>query len=377
MNRNPNQDAHVGKPLKNAFAGQEARFAQAFRIVIDAIGAHAFPGASMAVTHRGVLIASRGFGRFTYDSGSPEVHADTIFDLASLTKVMATTAMAMVFYDRGLLDLDAPVAELLPEFAAFGTPSQSLERRAVTVRMLLAHSSGLPAYVRLFETANTQEDMIRCACATALVAGPGSKAEYSDVGFILFGEILSRLACEPLDVFARREIFTPLDMTQTRFCPPPEWKNSIPPTEDDRTFRHRVIQAEVNDENASVMNGIAGHAGLFAPAVDVARYAECMLRGGSPIFQPGTVELFTRRDDCPIGTSRALGWDTPSEPSTSGRYFSARSFGHLGFTGTSLWIDPGRGLSVTFLSNRIWPDRATRAIRQVWPLLHDAIVEAL
>ena len=125
------------------------------------------------------------------------------------------------------------------------------------------------------------------------------------------------------------------------------------------------------------MDGVSGHAGLFAPAADVARFAECMLRGGSPIFEPATVELFTRRETTPAGTSRALGWDTPSEPSTSGQYFSPRSFGHLGFTGTSLWIDPDRQLSVTFLTNRIWPDRSSRAIRQVWPLLHDAIVEAL
>ncbi len=361
----------------NAFDEQAVRFAHAFGIVTDAIRAHAFPGASLAVTHCGSLLVSRGLGRFTYDSDSPEVHADTIFDLASVTKVMATTAMAMVLYDRGLVNLDAPVAEVLPEFAAIGPRSQSSERHAATVRMLLAHSSGLPAYVKLFETAGTRDELIRAACATPLVTTPGSKAEYSDIGIILLGEIVSRIAGEPLDVFAQREIFTPLGMTRTRFCPPPEWKSSIPPTEDDFTFRQRVIQGEANDENASVMNGVAGHAGLFAPASDVALFAECMLRGGSPIFCPGTVALFTRREESPAGTSRALGWDTPSEPSTSGRYFSPHSFGHLGFTGTSLWIDPARDLSVTFLSNRIWPDRSSRAIRQVWPLLHDAIVEAL
>ncbi len=166
-------------------------------------------------------------------------------------------------------------------------------------------------------------------------------------------------------------------MTNTCFNPPPDAKDTMPPSEDDRAFRHRIIQGEVNDENASAMGGIAGHAGLFAPATDIARFAECMLRGGTPIFKPATVELFTRREPSPEGTSRALGWDTPSEPSTSGRYFSPQSFGHLGFTGTSLWIDPERALSVTMLTNRTWPDRSTRAIREVWPLLHDAVVEAL
>jgi serine-type D-Ala-D-Ala carboxypeptidase len=344
---------------------------------MEAIGAHAFPGASLAVAHHGALIAAHGFGRFTYDSDSPQVHADTIFDLASITKVIATTAMAMVLYDRGGVNLDAPVLELLPEFAALGPPSQLADRHAVTIRMLLTHSSGLPAYVKLFESASTREQVIRAACGTPLVAAPGSKADYSDIGFILLGEILSRLASEPLEMFVQREIFTPLGMARTCFCPPSEWRNSIPPTENDRIFRQRVIQGEVNDENASVMNGVAGHAGLFAPAVDIARFAECMLRGGSPVFQSTTIELFTHRADAPIGTSRALGWDTPSEPSTSGRHFSPGSFGHLGFTGTSLWIDSERRLSVTFLSNRIWPDRSSRAIRQVWPLLHDAIIEAL
>jgi len=274
-------------------------------------------------------------------------------------------------YERGLLDLEAPVGSVLPEFGEGG------DRKLVTLRMLLAHSSGLPAYIKLFEKARTREELLYAACTTPLIESPGAKAEYSDIGFILLGQILERLAREPLNTFCAREVFAPLAMPQTMFNPPSELKASIPPTEDDRTFRHRIIQGEVNDENASVMNGIAGHAGLFAPALDVARFAECMLRGGAPILNRGTIELFTRRESSPAGTSRALGWDTPSEPSTSGSHFSPRSFGHLGFTGTSLWIDPDRMLSVTMLTNRIWPDRSTRAIRQVWPPVHDAIVEAL
>lgn len=377
MNQNPNQNSQASQSLVNKFDDQDARFSRAFRIVEDSIGAQAFPAASVAVTYHGELIALRGFGRFTYDPASPAVQAGTVFDLASVTKVMATTAMAMILYDRGLLRLDASVEEFLPEFVTLGPPAQSAERRTVTIRMLLSHCSGLPAYVKLFETTHSREELFRAACTTPLVEPPGSKAEYSDIGFILLGEIFARLAKEPLDAFTRREIFAPLGMNRTCFNPPDEWRNAIPPTEDDRTFRHHVIQGEVNDENASVMNGVSGHAGLFAPAADVARFAECMLRDGTPIFRPATVALFTHREATPEGTSRALGWDTPSAPSTSGSYFSPRSFGHLGFTGTSLWIDPERRLSVTFLSNRIWPDRSSRAIRQIWPLLHDAIVEAL
>ena len=166
-------------------------------------------------------------------------------------------------------------------------------------------------------------------------------------------------------------------MSQTRFNPPADWKSAIPPTEDDRTFRGRVIQGEINDENASVMRGVAGHAGLFAPAIDVARFAEFMLHSGAPTLKPATIALFTRREPTPVGTSRALGWDTPSPPSSSGSHFSPRSFGHLGYTGTSLWIDPDRQLSITLLTNRTWPDRSSQAIRQIRPLVHDAIVEAI
>lgn len=377
MNRTPNQNVQTSSALTNGFDDQEARFARAFAVLSDAIADHAFPGASLAVTHKGVLIASRGFGRFTYDTASSEVQANTIFDLASLTKVLATTPAAMILCDRGLLRLDVPVAELLPEFTALRPAVESDQRHAVTVRMLLAHSSGLPAYAKLFEIAHTRDEVFRAAWATPLAASPGSTAEYSDIGFILLGEILARLAGEPLDIFANREIFVPLNMKHTGFNPPPDCRSEIPPTEDDRTFRHRTIQGEVNDENASVMGGVSGHAGLFAPAASIARFAECMLSGGSPITCPATVELFTRRETTPDGTSRALGWDTPSAPSTSGQYFSPRSFGHLGFTGTSLWIDPERQLSVAMLTNRIWPDRSSRAIRQVWPVLHDAIVEGL
>ena len=361
-----------------AFAGQEKQFARAFAIIRDAIEQRAFPGAALAVTHRGSLVASQGFGRFTYDGDAPHVQAETVFDLASVTKVVATTAVAMLLHERRRLLLDAPLSNFLPEFVSLAPRHQQAAREAVTLRMLLTHSSGLPAYEKLFQFAQSHDEVVRAELTTRLVAPPGARAEYSDIGFILLGEVLARRSDLPLDLFARQEIFTPLSMTHTRFNPPPEWKAQIPPTEDDRTFRKRIIQGEVNDENAYVMGGVAGHAGVFAPATDVARFAECMLRGGVPLLQPATVKLFTRREEEPVGTSRALGWDTPSLlESSSGTRFSLASFGHLGFTGTSLWIDPGRQLSVTLLTNRTWPNRSSQAIRQVRPMVHDAIVEAL
>ena len=360
------------------FARQEKQFVRAFSLIRDGIKQHAFPGAALAVTHRGALVASQGFGRFTYDDHAPEVQADTVFDLASITKVIATTAVAMVLYDRGRLSLEEPAAVTLPEFVSLAPKHQKAWREAVTVRMLLAHSSGLPAYEKLFEFATTRDDLIHAAMTTRLVPAPGERAVYSDIGMILLGELLAKKADLALNLFARQEIFMPLGMKQTRFKPPQDWVEEIPPTEDDQKVRRRVVQGEVNDENAYVMGGVAGHAGAFAPATDLARFAECLLRGGGPIIRSETVKLFARREASPAGTTRALGWDTPSRPeSSSGRLFSLSSFGHLGFTGTSLWIDPGRKLSVTLLTNRTWPDRSSQLIREVRPMVHDAIVEAL
>ncbi len=359
--------------LAPSFQQQDEHFRRAFDVIREAIAAHAFPGASLAVTLDGKLLAWRGFGRFTYDPESPSVSPTTVYDLASVTKVVATTTVAMMLYESGSLNFEKKVCEFLPCFAE----GSGDRRKDVTVRHLLAHTSGLPGYEKLFLTASHRDELVGAAERVPLVAEPGSVAEYSDIGFILLGEILTKIMEEPLDCFCDRAIFEPLGMAAARFVPPPEWSTQIPPTENDLTFRRRIIQGEVNDENCSVMGGISGHAGLFGSALDVATFAHCILNGGSPILKPETIALFTRREVSPAGTSRALGWDTPSTPSQSGRYFGPRSYGHLGFTGTSLWCDPDRRLSVTLLTNRTWPDRSSQEIKRVRPLVHDAIVEAL
>jgi CubicO group peptidase (beta-lactamase class C family) len=301
------------------------------------------------------------------------VTPETVFDLASVSKVLATTSMAMILYERGLLDLNAPVTGIVPEFAG-----EDARRRKVTFHMLLAHSSGLPAYEKLFLHAHTREGLIREALRVPLKTAPGTHAEYSDVGFILLGLALERVAEESLDRFCQREVFGPLGMLQTMFNPPSGWKARTAPTANDRTFRKRIVQGEVQDENASVMGGVAPHAGVFSTAREVAIFAHAMLSGGAPIVRPETLAVFTRRDDSPADTSRALGWDTPSAPSQSGKYFfSSSAYGHLGYTGTSLWIDPERQLSVTLLTNRTWPDCSNQAIREVRPRFHDAVAEAL
>jgi CubicO group peptidase (beta-lactamase class C family) len=362
--------------LARNFGAQDERFRGAFDILEKAIVARAFPGCSLAVTLGGELIAHKACGRFTYDAGAPEVNTATLFDLASLTKVVATTTMAMILYERGLLDLEAPVSAIVPEFTGQFAGNDP-RRDTVTLRMLLAHSSGLPAYERLFLRVNTREELLQAAFTTSLTAVPGARTEYSDIGFIILGVALERLADESLDTFCQREIFGPVGMTHTTFNPAPGLKSAIPPTADDRTFRHRVIQGEVQDENASVLGGIAAQAGLFSTAENLAIFAHSMLNGGHPILRSATTEVFTRREPAPAGTSRALGWDTPSVPSQSGKYLSSRSIGHLGYTGTSLWIDPERQVSITLLTNRTWPDCRNEAIKQVRPAFYDAVMEAL
>jgi serine-type D-Ala-D-Ala carboxypeptidase len=369
------EKSNPNSPLPHSLAPQDDIFAPAFNLLSNAVDQRVFPAASVSVTHQGALAALKAFGNFTYDSDSPAVSPATLLDLASVTKVVATTAMAMILYQRGQLDLDAPVAGIVPEFLSDSNADP--RRRDITLRMLLAHSSGLPAYEKLFLKASTRDELLHAVFTMPLTADPGSRAAYSDIGFMLLGVALERLADEPLDAFCRREIFAPLGMTHTTFNPPEAIHAQIPPTVNDQNFRHRIIQGEVNDENASILGGVAPQAGVFSTAEDIARYAQAMLHPERSIFRPETIALFTRRESTPAGNSRALGWDTPSSPSQSGKYFGSTSFGHLGYTGCSLWIDPARQLSITLLTNRTWPDGSNQAIKQLRPKFHDAIVESL
>lgn len=359
-------------PLLHAFDKQDEEFAPAFLILQEAIVDGAFPGASVAITNSGKLVGLKSLGRFTYEPDSAPVAVDTLFDLASLTKVIATTTMAMILYERGALYLDAPVVQIVPEFR--GADSRRAE---ITLRMLLAHTSGLPAYERLFLRAHTKESLLAAVFGMPLTADPSVRAVYSDIGFMLLGVALERIAGEPLDHFVQREIFGPCAMTRAAFNPPAAQRSAISPTVDDRVFRHRVIQGEVNDENASVMGGVAAQAGVFSTAVDVAIFAHCLMHGTALRLRAETVSLFTRRETAPAGTSRALGWDTPSQPSQSGQYFSHNSFGHLGYTGTSLWIDAERDISITLLTNRTWPDGTRQEIKRVRPEFYDAVMQVL
>jgi CubicO group peptidase (beta-lactamase class C family) len=364
---------------ETALAGRQ-RFQVARDVLVQAVAERAFPGAAFGVWHEGAVVAMDAVGAFTYDADAPAVTPATVYDLASLTKVISTTAIAMLLYDRGILDLDARLGDILPAFVI--GDERGTGRIRVTLRSLLAHSSGLPSYGQLFAAHSTPAGVLRGALQTRLEAPPGTRAEYSDIGFILLGKALEMLAGDIIGRVFAREIAAPLGLASTRYCPPTDWKSEIPPTEHDYWYRNRVVQGEAQDENCYALGGATGHAGLFSNALDVLKFAACILEGGRApdgrqLFQPGTVSLFATRQSEPAGTTRALGWDTPGESSSSGKHFSPASIGHLGYAGTSLWIDPDRRLAAVLLTNRTWPDRQNKAIQVVRPAFHDALASSI
>jgi beta-glucosidase-like glycosyl hydrolase/CubicO group peptidase (beta-lactamase class C family) len=366
--------------LEPAPTAMSNRLKPAFDLLDRAVSDGAFPGGVLAVGLHDQLVL-RPFGKFTRDPKAPAVTAETIYDLASLTKPIVTTTAVMILTQQKRLDLDAPVSRYLPEFAAAAKSDPDPSWRArITVRMLLLHDSGLPAHRDFYKDAKGHDAILARVLAEPLVYEPGKQDEYSDLGFILLGEIIERITGHSLDQYAKKEIFAPLGLEHSLFNPPPSLRAEIPPTEDDQTFRMRLVHGEVHDQNAWAMGGIAGQAGLFSTAAGVAAFAQMILNGGiyshHRIVSRATVDIFTAR--VTIGKSaRTLGWDVPVDPAATGHFFSPHSFGHYGYTGTSLWIDADRGLFIILLTNRINPTVENIQIRKIRPALHDAVFEAL
>jgi CubicO group peptidase (beta-lactamase class C family) len=346
--------------------------AEAESVVREAVAARAFPGAVLAVGKDGVLAHLGAYGRLSYDDDAEAVRTDTIYDLASLTKVIVTTTMAMILVDEGKLDIHKPVSAFLPEFRGGA-------KDKVTVWHLLTHSAGVDWWAPLYKDTAGKEAYLRRVLAMDLVYEPGAKSVYSDLGVLLLGEILERVAGQDIESFARARLFGPLRMKDTTYRPGPELLPRIAPTEND-PWRGHVLRGEVHDENAAALGGVAPHAGLFGTASDLARFAQMLLNGGvlehQRIVSRETLDKFTRRAGVP-DSSRALGWDTPSENSSAGSLFGPRSFGHTGFTGTSMWMDPDRRLFVILLTNRVHPTRDNNAIREVRRKVADAVVRGL
>ncbi len=331
------------------------------------ISERAAPGGSIAVGRYGQHVLTTGFGRTDWATDAPAVDDRTIYDLASLTKVVVTTTAAMILEDELRLELDRTVASYLPEFNA-------PEKATITVRMLLTHRGGLEAYGPLFVESRGRMEYLAAINARPLRHPPGSRSIYSDWDMILLQLVIERITGQSLDVFARQRILEPLGMSDSFFNPDSTLFSRIAPTELQPSIG-RLIHGVVHDENARAIGGVSGHAGFFSSARDLAIFAQMILNGGHygsvRILRPTTVARWTSRQDA--DTSRALGWDTPSGRSSAGRFFSPRSFGHTGFTGTSIWIDPVKDLYVILLTNRVNPTRENTRVFQLRRDVADAV----
>jgi len=342
-------------------------------LILDAgVRDSAFPGAFAVIGTRDQVLVERAAGQLDWAS-SPAPNDSTLWDLASLTKVTALTTAMMQLWERGLVDLDAPVPRYLPRF-------QGPLKERVTVRQLLTHSSGLPGWRPLYLEGSSPDSMLELVYATPLDTMPGATMVYSDLGAILLGQIVVRLTGQPLDEYAAERIFRPLGMRDTRFRPSRELWDRVAPTEVDTAWRGRQMRGEVHDENAFALGGVSSHAGLFGSGRDMARFARMLLGGGeldgARIVAPETIDTFTTRQDSTL-SNRALGWEKPNGQNSAGHRLSERAFGHTGFTGTSIWVDPELNLFIVLLTNRVNPTRARTGIFRVRVDLADAVVAVL
>jgi len=339
----------VGAPCRLAARAPDSvgmsaeRLAAVDRVVERGVAAAGFPGAAVIIGRHDVTVLSRGYGTLDYSPASTAVSPErTLYDLASLTKVVATTTAVMVLYDEHRLSLDAPVGRYLPAF------SHGAKAR-VTIRELLEHRSGLPAGRNLSHYTHSPARARALVLATTLENAPGTVQQYSDVGMDVLGFVVEAVAREPLDRFVHRRIFAPLAMTSTTYRPGAALRARTAPTEINSA--RGPLKGTVHDGDAYALGGVAGHAGLFSTASDLARFAQMLLDGGTldgrRIVADSTVALFTHRS----AGWRALGWDTCAGGASCGQHMSERAYGHTGFTGTSLWIDPDRGLYVIVLAN--------------------------
>lgn len=350
----------------------------AARVLDSAIAAGAAPGAVLAVSVRGERFV-HSVGQLGADDARPP-DGRTLYDMASLTKVIALTTVAMMAVDEGRLALDTPVVHYLPEFAK-GAGAKS----SVTVRDLLLHDSGLPPdpVPGLWKTAKNRKDAIQQALATGLDTMPGARMVYSDINAMTLAAIVEKLYHQRLDRLFADRVTRPLGLTRMRFLPPKSWHDEIAPTEVEPFRSPTALRGSVHDENAWWLDGVSGHAGLFSDAEDLLRFGEWALAGSlghkfdGPLQPPTDFITWTLRQDHPVGSSRGIGWDTPSGVSSAGTIMSARSFGHTGFTGTSIWIDPTRDVVIVLLTNRVNPTRNTPKFGQIRAVVADAVMKSL
>ncbi|MDD3807168.1 MAG: serine hydrolase [Candidatus Marinimicrobia bacterium] len=339
-------------------AAEDVTFNEVDKIIEAAISDSAWPGAVLVVGNRDGIIYEKAYGYHTYQK-EEKTKSDDIFDLASITKVMATTPAVMKLYEEDKISLDDPIVKYIPEFTG-STETATLMKELVSIRHLLTHTSGLPAYKSFYYEKETPESILSSILKTDLDTFPGVRYEYSCLGFITLGEMVKRVSGLPLNEYVEKNIYTPLGMNNTCYLPPEEWRDRIVPTEYSEK-ENGFIRGHVHDEIAAGLGGVSGNAGLFSTGNDMAIYAEMFLNKGTykgtQIFNPETVELFTKRANLLLGNSRCLGWDSPQGEASAGVYASPNSFGHTGFTGTTMWIDPDNNLYVILLTNAVHPHR--------------------
>ena len=357
-----------------AAAAEAQSIAEIDGIVRRGISQGIYPAAVVVIGRRDSVLYARGYGHFTWSPRSSVPSPDSTFwDIASITKVMGPTSIAMRLVDTGRLRLDAPVQQYLPRFAGGA-------KARVTVRMLLDHTSGLRAYIPFFKQAKTRDAAVSLLYAEQLVREPGEKPVYSDLNAILLGLVLERVSGVPLERLAAREVFEPLQLSGTSYGVTAQQRRRTVPT---ALWRGHPVQGQVNDPNAVVFGGAAGHAGIFSTGMDLARYAQVWLRNGvSPAGEwvsPATIRRFLTRG---VNSGpRLLGWDTPEldgkQPSLFGTLISPSAYGHTGFTGTELWIDPAHDLFLVFLTNGTFDPKGRNshhALRTVRTSLSDAAI---
>ncbi len=351
----------LGRLLLAPAVARAQQFDEVDAAVREGIRRGLYPGAVVVIGRHDTVLYARGYGHATWSPRSPVPDPDsTLWDIASITKVVGTTSAVMRLVEAGLLDLEAPVSCYLPRF--FGG-----EKDRVTVRMLLDHTSGLPAYVKIYRRARTAEEAIDRLYQQPLQRTPGDSAEYSDLNAMLLGLLVEQVSGLPLDRFTQAEVFEPLHMTRTMYRPPAQLRRWIVPNS---TYHGRPVRGEVYDQNAARFGGVAGHAGLFSTGSDLARYAQVWLRNGrgpdGPWVSPETIQLFLSPG--PRSGTRLLGWDSPdpaADPSVFGSLISPAAYGHTGWTGTELWVDPVHDVFLVFLTNRSFHPRARDSIEKL------------
>jgi CubicO group peptidase (beta-lactamase class C family) len=365
---------HVSETPRTSLAAADWTAVRAF--LDSALADTAAPGAVLAVSFRGEHRYYSG-GRLGIDNPA-RPDSTTVYDLASLSKVIGLTTMMMKAVDEHRIELDAPIQRYVPAF-------QGAYKEQVTVRHLLTHSSGLPAWRALYREAADRASAMALADTTPLDTLPGVRMVYSDLGAIVLTQAIEHVYGTRIDSLLARRVFDSLGMTSTRYLPPAAWRDRIAPTEND-PWRGHILLGEVHDENAARLDGVSGHAGLFSDARDLLVFADWLMSGlgapgvhrpaGSP-EPPASLRVFIRRQHLPPESSRALGWDTPSGMSSAGTLLDSTSFGHTGFTGTSIWVDAERGLGIVLLSNRVHPTRNNPKWGAVRRGIADRVVESL